>query len=232
MKAYLIRVYGLCLILSIIVNLSIATMQFKYVLKIEDIGFATFVAPFVSALIFGIIIAKIIFISSELKRKAITDYLTGIYNRHFLAEQLKKTIAVSRRHGTPLCLVMIDVDDFKEINDTCGHKVGDIVLQNIASLLKNSIRESDTCARWGGEEFILVLLNTEINEGEKKAVAIKEKISQTRVCQKRKVTCSFGVTAFHRDDESYEVTVHRADTALYSAKAKGKNRVEVIVPGE
>lgn len=161
----------------------------------------------------------------ELERLAVTDNLTGISNRRKLDDALTLEIDRANRYGGPFSVLLIDVDNFKMVNDTHGHQVGDIVLKTIASILKKNVRRIDTAGRWGGEEFMVVCPSTVLAD----AIALAEKLRQAvatytfpAVCH---TTCSFGV-AQYRDGEPPEKMVTRADSALYQAKARGRNRIE------
>ena len=155
---------------------------------------------------------------------SITDKLTGLFNRLKLEEVLGQEIARAQRYGSNLSISMIDIDHFKQVNDTYGHRAGDVVLESFACILKESLRKTDIIGRWGGEEFLIICPHTE-SEG---CVALVEKLRQriehhyfNGVGYK---TASFGVTYLHYSDNQ-EVIVNRADEALYLAKDKGRNCV-------
>jgi diguanylate cyclase (GGDEF)-like protein len=160
-----------------------------------------------------------------LARQASIDGLTGILNRKGFEEGLKEQIGKVTRHHKPLSLIMIDVDNFKDINDRHGHVVGDKILKEVTRLMTENIRIYDIFARWGGEEFTLLV--TETNQD--KTVQLAEKLRRVIIGNSffeidSKVTCSFGV-AMYRTSESMEDFVHRADEAMYNAKHSGRNRV-------
>lgn len=160
----------------------------------------------------------------DLLELATTDSLTGIGNRRLLED----IIRVYQEHGEPkdttLYLVMFDIDDFKSINDTFGHNIGDLVLKHMVGLVGRLIQPSDVFVRWGGEEFVLLLRNVD----SKKAMSIAEEIRRAIDLHSFEsivhVTCSFGVTPV-RLDENFEEAVERVDRALYHAKSDGKNTV-------
>jgi len=153
------------------------------------------------------------------------DKLTSVYNRYMFEEILQKEVKRARRYGRPLSLVMVDVDYFKEINDRYGHQVGDLVLREIATTLQENVRDADIVSRWGGEEFVLILPNTNLEQ----AVSIAEKlrviIEERRFEKGSRLTCSFGVTAFHMDD-TISTIFARIDKALYRAKEFERNNVQ------
>jgi diguanylate cyclase (GGDEF)-like protein len=132
----------------------------------------------------------------------------------------------SNRYSRTVSLIYFDVDNFKLVNDTFGHNVGDEVLKKMARLISNEIRVTDACGRWGGEEFVLVSLETDINESKMIAEKLRKKIEAHDFGVPIKVTCSFGV-AQYENEEPLEYFVHRADLALYEAKSMGRNRVVV-----
>lgn len=154
-----------------------------------------------------------------------TDPLTGLANRRYFADMLEKAMAFSSRHNQALSLIMIDLDNFKAINDTYGHKAGDQVLTSFAQLLQDFIRKEDLAARFGGEEFILMLPATEA----KQAVVMADRLralmeNVTYPFATSKITGSFGITQY-RPDDTFETLINRVDGALYAAKGAGKNRV-------
>ncbi|KIM00361.1 hypothetical protein CCC_01516 [Paramagnetospirillum magnetotacticum MS-1] len=162
--------------------------------------------------------------SVALEKVSITDALTGLFNRRRLDEAFAHELDRAQRYAEPVSLIISDVDHFKSINDVHGHQTGDEVLQSIADLLRNGVRALDVVGRWGGEEFLIICPNTDL-EG---AVALAEKLrltiatavfTGTGAC-----TASFGV-AQYAESESFKDTVARADTALYRAKVEGRNRV-------
>jgi diguanylate cyclase (GGDEF)-like protein len=163
-------------------------------------------------------------------RSAVTDGLTGLYNHAYLLEALRKEVLRSRRHELKLSLVLIDIDDFKKINDTKGHVEGDRVLVRTAQLVRESLREIDTAARYGGEEFAVLLPETSRTGAYVVAERIRSRI-QTRSKSVRgsfAVTVSGGVATFPDDATSREDLVRRADEGLYRSKASGKNRISTV----
>ena len=161
-----------------------------------------------------------------IQHQALHDQLTGIYNRHYLLDVVEKKMARSRRHGYPLSLIMLDIDHFKSINDQHGHTVGDDVLREIADLLQTLCRTEDVAARMGGEEFVLLLDQCDVHDGQSKAELIRQQIEKLNPAGIR-VTSSFGVTEFHIDDLKFDSFFNRADKALYQAKESGRNQVVI-----
>ena len=159
----------------------------------------------------------------ELKFLADFDSLTGIYNRRKIEDILILEVERARRYGKPLSVLFIDIDNFKEINDTYGHKRGDQVLRRVASLIRQELRSTDCVGRFGGEEFLVVLPETKPEEAVKVAERIRRIIERTDFGGVR-VTVSIGVTGY-RDGETHMDILERVDSAMYKAKADGKNRV-------
>lgn len=161
-----------------------------------------------------------------LEEIAITDPLTKLYNRRKFSEVLRYEIERERRYKSGLLLIMCDIDNFKSINDKYGHSAGDEVLKRFSQIVQTSIRKSDSLARWGGEEFILLISNTEPDKALFIAEKIRKIIETTEFKLADGVTASFGVTSYEGSD-SEESLIARADKALYKAKENGRNRVEV-----
>lgn len=163
--------------------------------------------------------------SDELRRLAMHDQLTGLYNRHFLIDVAAKRISQAQRHKQTLSVIMIDIDHFKAVNDEHGHSVGDAVLREVASILKLQSRSEDIVARFGGEEFVVLLDNCDLANGAQKAELLRAGLSDSTI-EGLRVTASFGLAQWH-DKEGFDQLLHRADDALYTAKSNGRNRVEV-----
>jgi diguanylate cyclase (GGDEF)-like protein len=153
-----------------------------------------------------------------------TDPLTGLANRGYFSERIDQMISLAVRKDRPLSLIMTDIDQFKTINDTYGHDAGDRVLQGFADLMKTSTRTEDMVARFGGEEFIILLPLTDIREAHAYAERIRLALSQKDLLQNGyPIYASFGVSQLQPDEDSAGF-IKRADTALYRAKTSGRNR--------
>jgi diguanylate cyclase len=161
------------------------------------------------------------------------DVLTQLFNRRFLQTILKREIDLFRRKGTQFCVLMLDIDFFKRVNDQYGHDAGDRVLQSVSGLLINQVRASDFVFRYGGEEFLIVLAEVDQEQAEAVAEKIRSRVeaAETLMSDDRsiKVTLSIGIAAFDGHPD-YQRLVERADKALYEAKHAGRNRC-VMSPG-
>ncbi len=181
------------------------------------------------SILFGIIvdITKHQEQKKEFERLSQTDALTGLYNRFKLDESLNIEIDRYKRENRPLSLIMMDIDQFKNINDQFGHLIGDEVLKQIAGILKENTRKIDVIGRWGGEEFMIICPNTPIRNAKELAEKLRIRMQTIAFKTKKEQTASFGISEFKNDD-SVDSFINRADNALYQAKAKGRNRVEVF----
>lgn len=175
-------------------------------------------------------IAELEIAQSKLLQLAITDGLTGLYNYRYFKDQLTQEVIRSKRHNANISIAMIDIDFFKNYNDTHGHPAGDLVLKTIADLLHNNIRKIDVAARYGGEEFALVLVETDKQAASFVANKIKNLIEQQKFDYEEtqpngKLTISMGVATFPDDATTPDELVNKADQRLYRAKKAGRNRV-------
>ena len=166
----------------------------------------------------------------QIEEKAIRDELTGLYNRRQLIVELDTAIAHASQHGTTFCLAIIDVDHFKNINDKQGHLVGDVVLREFARVASESIRNTDIFGRYGGDEFMHILRDTELKGAVMHAERLRVHahfLDLRGVMPAKSISLSIGI-AQYRADENAESLIERADTGLYLAKERGRNRVEWI----
>jgi len=161
-----------------------------------------------------------------LEKKAFFDTLTKIYNRTKFDEVLLYESKRSVRYETDLSLIICDIDHFKKVNDTYGHLVGDKILKNIAKEVKHKIRDTDIFARWGGEEFVLLMPETNLEDAKIVAEQLKDSLAHLEHEKAGAVTCSFGITS-HITTDTPEIFLGRADSLLYKAKQNGRNRIEV-----
>ena len=159
---------------------------------------------------------------SELR--ADTDGLTGLYKHVFLMKTLAKETASASRYGHPLSVILLDIDHFKKFNDTYGHQTGDAVLKSVSDILRQSLRQTDTAGRYGGEEFLLILPNTDHAGTMELAERIRHLMETTpHTSAGLKVTISAGVAS--RDDQKPNELIQQADARMYEAKRNGRNQV-------
>jgi diguanylate cyclase (GGDEF)-like protein/PAS domain S-box-containing protein len=173
---------------------------------------------------------KIRLLNAELGQLAITDYLTNLYNRRYFMQRGDKEFKRSKRHKHPLALLMLDIDEFKKVNDIYGHEVGDLALRQVATVLKSSLRETDILGRIGGEEFAALLPNTALRD----AFVLAERIRRTMESASFQtldantlltITISIGAAVFTNEMSDIDDLLRNADAALYQAKSNGRNCV-------
>lgn len=162
--------------------------------------------------------------TNNLEILSMTDGLTGLCNRLKLDTVFVSELSRAARYKTPLSIIIIDLDNFKKVNDTYGHLAGDEVIRELASILKNNTRSVDTVGRWGGEEFLIICPESKLEGAKQLADKIRKIIEQHNFVTIGCVTCSFGISTFHAGD-SQDSMMERADKALYQGKKNGRNRV-------
>ncbi|MEX2499406.1 MAG: diguanylate cyclase, partial [Wenzhouxiangellaceae bacterium] len=163
-------------------------------------------------------------LEAQLQRLATTDELTGLFNRRQGTEVLRQEVERACR-GSTLSLILLDIDHFKAVNDRFGHDVGDKVLADVAALLQSRLRKTDYAARWGGEEFAIILPQTDRDGGRRFAAELLTRMLDIKTPDGKGLSASFGVVDY-RDDESVSELVKRADRLMYRAKHGGRARVE------
>lgn len=164
---------------------------------------------------------------TEIHLLATTDSLTGIANRSEFSRILASEMDRAKRYGTPLSLIMYDLDYFKRVNDSFGHDAGDEVLRAVTDVVKGNTRTVDVVARWGGEEFMVLMPQSNLAAARSAAEKLRQAVAEHRFDKVNTVTVSFGVTEFVPQDDS-NTLLKRVDDALYLAKANGRNRVEPL----
>ncbi len=170
---------------------------------------------------------KIIKLNKELHALAHKDPLTGTQNRLAFMKTMEEEIERAKRYGEPLSVIMFDIDFFKKINDTYGHGTGDEVLKKLVDIIEKNLRKSDKLFRIGGEEFVIILPNTDIEKAKIVAEKLRKAICKTNFGRPGRITISLGVTSYLKEDNE-DTLLDRVDEALYMAKNNGRNRVEVI----
>jgi diguanylate cyclase (GGDEF)-like protein len=179
----------------------------------------------------GVAIDNVV-LHQEAQRLAITDGMTGVWNHRYFQLRFDQEMERSARFGRPFCLVLCDIDDFKNVNDTFGHLVGDSVLTDLARRVRSEVRDIDVLARYGGEEFVLILPETDVEGGFRAAEKVRRRVAGTpfgRECPVS-VTISVGVACFPQAGADQTGLLRAADVALYQAKASGKNCTVVFHP--
>ena len=167
-------------------------------------------------------------LNKELERQAMTDELTGLENRRAFFDHGREEVRRAWRYDMPLSLLLLDLDEFKAVNDTYGHEAGDVVLQSVAAVLRQCMREIDIAGRLGGEEFCVLLPNTDGAAAATLAERLRAAIQDTPCIvgeRQLRVTASIGVSGFDQDAPNLEAMLQRADAAMYRAKGQGRNRV-------
>ncbi len=174
------------------------------------------------------VVVKSLFLVEETQLLALTDGLTGLYNRRHASKRLEEEIARARRNKTGLCVAMCDVDHFKAINDEFGHSAGDRVLQQIARSLTEYVRRNDIVARWGGEEFLVIFSEIKLTAARIVAERLRGRLANTPQVDggPDKISVSIGLARLGSGSTA-DTLIEEADQALYRAKARGRNRVEV-----
>jgi diguanylate cyclase (GGDEF)-like protein len=156
---------------------------------------------------------------------AFTDHLTGLANRRRFERQLEREVARTRRYGHPFCLLLLDVDHFKRVNDTYGHEGGDEALRRLGHVLQTGTRGVDTAARVGGEEFAVILTETDFAHGLEVAERLRQTVKETDIPEASRVTISIGLAEFSESMREGRELYAAADAALYEAKRQGRDRV-------
>ena len=193
-------------------------------------------AVFLAGAIFVLLVTRLMLSTAhdvrritKLELENITDPLLGIYNRRYLEQRLQEEVSRANRYVTPLSLCIIDIDEFKRINDSFGHPVGDKVLRMVGGLVRGAVRAVDIPARVGGDEFAVLLPATSLVDGAKVAQRIRKRIEEARLEGSPSFTVSIGLAALdlsqRRSTEERAALLSRADLALYEAKRGGKNRI-------
>ncbi|KFZ31908.1 hypothetical protein IDSA_04305 [Pseudidiomarina salinarum] len=162
--------------------------------------------------------------NKRLKHLVHTDALTQIWNRYHLEQSVDEQIAVAKRYDRCLSVIIFDIDNFKGVNDTYGHDIGDTVLQNLALSIEDEMRDGDIFGRWGGEEFLILAIESDLEDAEKLAERLRKKLLSVEFEKAGTITASFGVAEMQEGDTRSSL-IKRADEALYKAKNSGRNRV-------
>lgn len=204
----------------------IETLQLKVALN-RELSFHYYIIPVSVGATFGWLLARMKILSAEIKVESVTDHLTKLYNRGWVNDNFSLHFESFRRYRTPLSIILVDIDNFKQINDIHGHDMGDKILVRVAEILTATARTTDYCCRWGGEEFLVILPNTDLRGAETKAENIR-KVIGSETFSSGCVTCSCGVATLESDGQEEKDLVSNADLALYQAKNSGRNCVRAF----
>lgn len=170
-------------------------------------------------------------LNEKLRQQSLSDPLTGLYNRRFFMSALDNEIARAKRRKSQFSLVIMDIDHFKKYNDSFGHEAGDRILQKLSDILRVYFRESDIICRYGGEEFIVLMPETGLEDAQKRCEKLMELIHSElflpALPKSRKVTVSIGISVFPHHSRLAEHLINKADKALYEAKAQGRNQIKI-----
>jgi len=171
-------------------------------------------------------ITEVVAESNNYKKDLMTDTLTGVYNRCKFEEVSEEFYNINKRYNTNICLAMFDIDHFKKVNDTYGHDIGDETLKIFAKTIQSNIRDTDIFCRWGGEEFMLLLYEVDLETAHNILLKIHTKIQYVKIPEVGFITCSVGLVEYDGITEVSEL-IKKADNLLYKAKNNGRNRIEI-----
>ena len=200
----------------------------------DEVQLASLMVPFISVYLREagpVLEAKRLM--DHLRDNALRDAMTGLHNRRFLEEYVNSLVSGSQRRQKPFSVLMLDLDFFKQVNDTHGHEAGDKVIKTLADILLRNVRTSDMTVRYGGEEFLIVLIDTSADEALKVAEKIRTEVEGTKIPLQSGMlqkTISIGVSEYPKDSDTFWQVVKFADVALYKAKSTGRNRVVRFTP--
>jgi diguanylate cyclase (GGDEF)-like protein len=176
--------------------------------------------------------SELMYAREQMRHYAEHDDLTGLWNHRIILERLRQEVDRSRREGTPLSVILVDLDHFKNVNDTYGHPAGDLVLKEVGTIFQKAVRSYDWVGRYGGEEFLLILPGSNFAGARIRAEQLRTAVQAASIYdggQAIPITASFGVASGH--PANYEVLIHTADVALYRAKDNGRNcAVTIEIP--
>jgi len=196
-------------------------------ISFSKVHYLNFVVPIFAGLLVGYLMAKNKVLNNQLTQIANTDKLTGAYNRRYFDTRLNEEVDKARRYKLLFSIIYMDLDLFKQVNDTFGHEIGDHVLIDFSEIVMKANRDSDIFARFGGEEFIILVQMADKNSAHILYERIKNAVAQHQFQQVNNVTFSAGIAEFDIDKDSVTSILERADVALYKAKSSGRNRAVI-----
>jgi len=217
-------IYTKYIIFSCVITSSINVIHTDWILQ-QGLRLDLFIAPLIAGVFFGYLLARIKTLNNRLLHLASTDIMTKLYNRMQFDIQLSKQIKKIQRHGGTFSIIYIDVDNFKQINDTFGHQTGDKVLMTVAEHIRAASEHNNIVARYGGDEFIILSPNTDIHRAAQLAEQLKNSIIRLSENELPPFSCSFGVTEYNDNNNNNHSLIKAVDKALYKAKNRGRNSV-------
>ena len=223
--------YILLVVGSVLTTLVASYIHHRFVMGVRETEFYQYIVPFMVGVAFGVILSMLAGMHSSLKEKerelkelASTDPLTGLPNKREILNYLSKEVDIAKRKGSPLSVAVLDLDNFKQINDTYGHMVGDRVLKHLAGILRRNLRSSDMVGRFGGEEFVVVMKDTDLETAHRVMDRIRREVELANIEPVGSISVSIGVAELGKEEGSENLII-KADERLYRAKMEGKNRV-------
>lgn len=226
---YLVAVAG-AVLLSCLVTIGFS-YYFHGLLRLDYLvtGFLTsLVVSVLISYLFVALLTRLHNLKARIEELAATDDLTGVLNRRMYEITVRQEMARCRRYTQPLSMIMVDIDHFKNINDTLGHSRGDLVLRGIADAISDNLRASDYLFRYGGEEFVVLSPQTDIDGVHILANRIKTNVQKLRLPGVPPLTISLGLVSSNHEMSCQDM-LEKADEALYAAKTKGRNRIELAM---
>lgn len=221
-----IFIYAVYISLACLFTAELNVIHTRFILG-GELSTLSFVMPTFAGVLFGYLLARIKLLGCQLEGMAYTDSLTGIYNRLHFNHLLNSEMDKVKRYGGELSVIFFDLDHFKQINDTHGHPMGDVILKDITDIISSANRSTDVFARYGGEEFVILTVSTNANGAMEHAQRLRHDIEQ-HPFPIGQVTASFGVAECKAASDNPLSLLERADKALYQAKADGRNCVRQL----
>lgn len=203
-------------------------LQAEKLKQLQERRYWQYLVLFLLLLVMGILVVHQRGRTRKMQRLAMTDELTGIHNRRQIQAKGRKWFIQAREEGKPLCVLLLDIDHFKRVNDTLGHHVGDRVLTAVAQCIESQLRSLDRVGRNGGEEFLVLLPDTRLDEAAEVAERIRQEVARLAIEEvpaDHPIRISIGCAEFKREDDNLGELIRRADEAMYEAKLAGRNRV-------
>lgn len=229
-KAMIIILISLVIIVilrALFLHTDLLESDFVYVHMFKEFSLSVLTSIFIVIMLYVLMKKELLGINNKALSLAFTDGLTGLYNRHYLNDFLEKFSSM-RKEDSSFAILFIDIDRFKEVNDTLGHNTGDCILKCLAAHFRSLVRPKDILCRYGGEEFVFILTDISNNDALQKAQQIRTAVQDMHFkCKQESITVSVGISFGSRDDDINTI-VEESDSALYMAKDAGRNCVKVF----